>query len=120
MKNGEIEKEIEIILKNRNSLERKYYEYLCDKAMKERYFKLGDIEFSFRRAIVYYKEDAYPYERTHEEVLSFEIIDELESKFKDYEINDMLFDIKYNGDCKVLKLSRLSKDGKIYMYIEKE
>jgi len=120
MKKDEIGKELEMILENRNYLERKYFEYLCDRAMHERYFKLGDIEFSFRKAIVYYKEDVYPYEWTHEEVLSFEIINVLESQFKDYEINELQFDIKHGGHCKVLVLSRLSEESKAQIYIKND
>jgi len=120
MSKDDIGKELELILKNRDFLERKYFEYLCDRAKRERYFQLGDIEFSFRKGIVYYKEDNYPYEQIHEEFLSFEIIDELEARFKNYEINDMQFDVKYNGHCKVLKLSRLSEDSKVGIYIKND
>ena len=116
----EIGKELELILKNRETLDIKYYDYLLNKAVNDRYFKLGDIEISFRKAIIYWKQEEYPYDIVKKVILSFDITKELWDNRIDYDINYIEFDIKYNEKCKRLILSRITSDSKINIKIIKD
>ena len=113
----EIGKELELILKNRETLDIKYYDYLLSKAVSDRYFKLGDIELSFRKAKIYWKQNEYPYDVIKKDILSFDITKELWDNRIDYDIDYMEFDIKYNEKCKRLILSRTTKYSKINIKI---
>ena len=90
--NDEIGFELELILKNRELLNKKYYNYLIERVKKERYFKIGEIEFSFRKAK--YFDGVMPCG----EVLSLNDIP------KNSSVCYMEFDIKYNDKCNVLVL----------------
>ena len=113
----EIGKELELIFKNRETLDTKYYDYLLSRAVNDRYFKLGDIELSFRKAIIYWKQNEYPYDIVKKVILSFDLTKELWDNGIDYDIDYMEFDIKYNEKCKRLILSRTTKYSKINIKI---
>ena len=113
----EIGKELELILKNRETLDLKYYDYLLNRAVSDRYFKLDDIELSFRKAVIYWKQNEYPYDIVKKVILSFDLTKELWDNRIDYDIDYMEFDIKYNEKCKRLILSRTTKYSKINIKI---
>jgi len=104
--NDDIGFELELILKNRESLNKKYYYYLIERVKKERYFKIGEIEFSFRKAK--YFDGQMPCG----EVLSLDDIP------KNSSICYMEFDIKYNDEFYVLVLDR--NFDKILIFVKRE
>jgi len=95
----EIGAELELILKNRERLNEKYFNYLIERAKKERYFRIGDIEFSFRKARYYYIDSKHYYDdperifnESDREVLSLYDLPEHSG------IYYIEFDIKYNWE----------------------
>jgi len=111
----EIGAELELILKNRERLNEKYFNYLIERAKKERYFRIGDIEFSFRKAKYYdikskryYDEPELIFNNSAYEVLSLDDLPENAG------IYYMEFDIKYNweytSELKTLILKKINRN----------